>query len=255
MDRKISYLIIAINLHVLVAFSQLQTKSFHTYYKIDIYFNPDSGYINCKTEIQNPSDSSFLLTKTMKIHSIKSDGKSVSFHQKLSESSPNSFEISIPVIPLKIVIDYSGQIKTEDFPNHISSINMVNKELIELSDYIDWYPRMLNYPSFEYVLDVDLPSKYVTVLNGLLAKKEIINNRSITRWKSHSMTSGITLLAAPNLKKASSTLDGITIEIYYDKIPKTYVDSMKIDLLRSVQLLTDLFGSTISENLINVSSI
>jgi hypothetical protein len=252
MFRKVLLLIVIITFNFLQAYTQINNNSPRTFYKLEIRFSPDSGFITGRAEIQNPRDSGFLLAKSLKIQSVSADDRPVSLHYTTTGSSSDSYSIIIPVIPSKLVIKYSGRIKPEDYPKTISSINMITSELVELSDHIAWYPRMVSSSSFEYLFNADFPSEYVALTNGQFVSGEIINDRCVTAWKSNNLTSGITLLAAPGLKKTTSNNNGITIEIYYDILPGTYVDSMKTDLHKSLRLLSDLFGSTIPDKLIRI---
>lgn len=241
-----------LSLILIPAFPLQADRSFHSHYVLNVTFNPDSGYIYSKTEIHNPADSCFLIAKCMKIHSVIADGKSVRFRLKPSALSPNSSELSVSVIPEKITITYSGQIRASDYNMNISSRNMVCKELIELSDYIDWYPRVLNSGPFEYLIRLDLPSEFVTVTNLKPADRSAKGHRMITTWKSFDKSYGVTLVAAPGLKRTVSEANGSTVEIYYDRLPESYADSLKRDLCRSVQLLTDLFGHYKKASLVRI---
>jgi aminopeptidase N len=252
MVKKALLLILLTTTNLLQVHTQINNNPSRTFYRLDIRFSPDSGFITGRAEIQNPRDSGFLLSKSLKIQSVSADGKPVRFHLTPTGSPSESCRIITPVIPSRLVIVYSGRIKPEDYPKTISSINMVNHELVELSDHIAWYPRMVSSSSFEYLFNADFPSEYVTLTNGQFVSGEIINDRCVTAWKSNNLTSGITLLAAPGLKKTTSHINGITLEIYYDRLPGTYVDSMKTDLHRSLRLLSDLFGSTIPDKLIRI---
>ena len=209
--------------------------------------------IEGKTEIRNPEDSCFLLAKNLKIQHITADGKPVLFRQKPSDSSEYSTEIIIRANQLHtLVIDYSGQINPDSFPKMISMLNMIKSGLVELSERIDWYPQMKNHKSFSYKLDVDVPVNYISVANGLLLTQQTKNNRNLTEWESTELRNTITLISAADLRKSEITKDGKTIEIYYTKLPVTYIDSMKTNLLKSIELLTGLFGSPGAGRLIRI---
>jgi hypothetical protein len=221
-------------------------------YHIEVQITPDSSGIDGITEIQNPKDSVFFLAKGLSIQSIIADGKKTSFRQTVNGESGSSVEISLDKIPEKVTIYYSGKIIPENFPNTISSINMISKDLTELSNYIDWYPRLKNNRPFKYIFTVGLPGDYVTITTGKLIKESEKHGRKVTIWQSTEPKHGITFVSAPDIKSSIVTSKGSRIEIYYSKLPVSYIDSMKENLLRSVELLTSIFGSSGNENLIRL---
>jgi roadblock/LC7 domain-containing protein len=240
--RKLFIISILLNIFYIVSFGQ--TNENKTFYHMSVKADPASGIIECKAEIDNPPDSFFVLNKDMNIHRVSAGGKEISFHINPSNSMPNTMEVVINSgIPKELEIEYSGKIKPESFPPILSSVNMVKPELVELAIYVSWFPKF-KQGSVSYELTADLPSNYLTVTNGELKEQRQENNRSITKWQSYSPGFDIVLLAAPDLKKTEITNNGTKVEIYYDKVPKTYVDSMKSNLIKSMNLLTKLLGSS-----------
>lgn len=221
-------------------------------YRVEVQISPDSGGIAGITEIQNPRDSVFFLAKGLTIHEIIADGRRTSFRQKVNGQRGSSVEISLDKIPERVTIHYSGKIIPENFPKTVSSINMISKDLTELSNYIDWYPKLKNYRPFKYILKVGLPGEFVTITTGRLIEEAENNGRKITLWQSTEPQNGITLVSAPGIKSSIITGKGSRIEIYYNKLPGSYIDSMKNNLLRSVELLTSIFGSSGNENVIRL---
>ncbi len=83
-------------------------------YRIDIQFNPGSGMIRCETEIQNPSDSVFYLTRSLTVESIAADGRNVHPASQTDGDSPLNIKYTLTALPDKLKIKYPGQIKLED---------------------------------------------------------------------------------------------------------------------------------------------
>jgi hypothetical protein len=230
----------------------LLAQSVSVHYRISIQFNPDSSSLQAQAEITNPGDSCFFLAPGLKIESVKADGKTIGFQEK-QKPQLNSKAIILAFVPAKLEIMYSGQIKPEDFPKTVSSINGINKDWIELSERIDWFPRLANHSSFDYELEADVPGNFVTVTGARQTGLKTAADRSISRWKTENKVWGITLLSAPALKKCETTQNGMNLEIYYQNLAPAYIDSMKNNLLKSIKILTGLFGPTSSENVVKVA--
>ncbi|MGB8319107.1 MAG: M1 family aminopeptidase, partial [Ignavibacteriaceae bacterium] len=198
--------------------------------------------------------SCFILNKDMEINNIFADGISVSFDKKDSDGIPNSAEFKIESnVPKDLVIEYSGKIMDESFPPVIRNVNMIKPGLVELALYVSWYPRLVhNNSSFNFQMNVDLPSNFITVTNGALKEEKVEIDRRLTEWYSFNPGIDILILAAPDLKESEITKDSTTIEFYYDKLPDSYVDSMKSNLVKSVNWLTNLLGPSKSDRLIRV---
>jgi hypothetical protein len=233
--------------------SMRQAKSQIPQYHLYVHLNPAGNLIRGKVEIMNPCDSSYLLTKSMKIIKVTADGREASFFSKQSNDSVNSSELSVSgKLPKNLIIEYTGQILPESYPKTISNLNMINSRLVELSDYIDWYPKAKNNSSFFYKLDVEMPSGFKTITNGLLKNQNSTGRFNLTQWESDAPVYGITLISAPDFKKSELTENGMKVEIYYSRLPVSYIDSMKVDLLKTMNLLTGIFGCPASHNLVRV---
>jgi hypothetical protein len=76
-----------------------------------------------------------------------------------------------------------------------------------------------------------------------LKKDKVISNRNKTTWESYEPASDIVILSAPNLKTSISETNGTLVKISYDKLPTSYIDSMKKNLSVSMQRLIKLLGS------------
>jgi hypothetical protein len=232
---------------------QAQGRNNITEYHLYVQFIPGESFINGKAEIKNPCDSTFLLAKNMKIITVTADGRDVSFFRRPSPNTENSIELTVPgKLPKNLVIVYRGQILPDDYPKNVGSLNMINSALVELSDHIDWYPKSKNNSSFLYLLDVEVPTGFTTITNGFLLDQGANGRYNQTRWKSGAPVYGITLVSAPDLRKSAISGNGMSVEVYYSRLPVSYVDSMKVDLLQTMTLFSDIFGCSPSHNLVRV---
>lgn len=250
MKTKISFLLIAI-LKVSFVFSQSKAEIQITNYQLSVQLNPESGSITGVAEIENPGDSVFYLTKGIVIRSILANGKAINF-QKDAGPDTCSFAYSINVLPQNLTITYSGQIKPEDFPKSISNINLMTSEVVELTDLIDWYPRMKKSNPFTWSLQIEVPSNFGLVTNGSILKDVQSKGKRKITTQSLKPVFGISVLGSPWLKKSSLEADGYSVEIYYSKLPGSYVDSMKVDLLKTLQFYKDLYGSSGANRLVRI---
>ncbi len=219
-------------------------------YKIGLSFEPEENKLSGKVKIIHPSDSVFVLAKALKLISVEADGKEVLF-TSFTPLDSNSNEYSINFQPEKLIINYSGQIRQEDFPKTISNLNMVTSDLIELSDHIDWYPKLKNYLQPIYHLSIDLPEKFEIVTNCTKITETKNSGRNLTTWESSDVYS-ITLVAAPELKKSVLSENELTIEIYYKSLPASYTDSMKTDLMKTWNFYENLYGVAGANNNLRV---
>ena len=230
-----------------------QEKPLVTLYHLSARIDPDKSSICGIVEITNPKGLSFIIAKSLQIRKVVSDGHEVTFNQKPSQFNANSSEVTIQgVVPANLIIVYSAVILDEDFPKTVSSINMIKPGLIELSDQINWYPVMKNNQPFRCKLDIDLPGGYVSVTNLFLESQDSARDRVLTSWESVRPVYGITLVASPGFRQSEFSENGQKVEIYYNKLPATYIDSMKTNLFRSMSLLTEMFGSHGAESLVRV---
>ena len=227
----------------------LSNQECHLYVSVE----PDRSRITGKAEIKYPAGLSFLLTKSLNIGKIYSDGREVPFIRNSFSPFDNLYSISPGAgLPNNITIEYSGKIIFDSFPKTVSSINLIKSGLVELSDQIIWYPRMLKCPFCLYKLNINVPSGYVTVTNMNLLDRKPGKLQTLTIWDSSEPCYGISVIAAPGFKKSSINKDGKSVEIYFSRLPLTYVDSMKNYLLNAIIKLSELYGSSGSQNLVRV---
>lgn len=224
------------------AFGQVEKEPGKKYI-LDLEINPASGYINCSAEIRDPGDSVFFLTRGMRVSKVSADHKSIDTGKAVAFLPDSSLRITLASIPANIEIYYSGRLLPENFPRTISSVNMVRADLIELSDQIKWYPVSASDGLFDYNLRLSLPSEFVVITNSILSSNLIMGDRVVTTWKSAGPVWNISLVAAPGLKKAEVTSCDTPIEIYYSRLPGTYVDSMRNDIAKAYGMLVGIYGS------------
>lgn len=249
--RALKNILIAIAfISVLPVFSMAKTRGME--YKLSVKLDPQLGSIVGIADIGNPGDSVFLLAKGLNIQSVVADGKAVQFNQYVSGSNPNSVEIALSYVPQKLKIKYSGQIKANDFPKTISNINLMKNEVIELTDLIDWYPRMKRSNPFTYSLTVDAPSNFGLVTNGSISKEVQSKERKKITAESLKPGYGISLLGSPELKKSALEANGYCVEIYYSQLSESYIDSMSTDLLKTIQFYEELYGMIASNRLVRI---
>jgi len=249
-ENKLKNLFTVLILNFVFTSSWGQSGIPSTFYWLNVSIDPHLNKIECKAEIQNPGDTCFLLTNSLKVNRVMLDGKAVQYN-KLTVG--NSYEIAINPHSLgTIFIEYSGQFISDSLPKAISALNMIKPSLVELSDYIDWYPRMKNHSSFNYELKLNVPSGNVTVVNGILTDVLPGVDYIQERWESRQPVYGITLVSAPGLKKSTLTKNGNTVDIYFSRLPVSYIDSMKNNLMKSLELLTELYGSPGAERIVQV---
>ena len=223
-------------------------------YKLRVRVDPGSHAISCRAVITDPGDSCFILNSGMAIRRILADNKPAAYQTRPSRFMPNASEVVLTSgIPDTIEFEYAGSFNAGAYPPILSSANMVTPELVEMAFYLTWYPRMNTARPFDFQLSADLPSEYATVTNGSLVSERSEGGRRVTDWQSYQPGTDIVLLAAPGLKRSVISRNGMTVELYYDRVPDSYIDSMKTELLRSMERLTALFGPSGSTPLIRVA--
>jgi hypothetical protein len=239
-----------LSVHPVISFAKGKTDKMK--YTLSVQIDPEYGSIIGAVEIDNPSDSVFLLTKGMEIQSVVTKGKTVSFIKNVAETNPNSVEVTLNYLPEEMTITYSGNIKADDYPKAISNLNRMTRDMLELTDLIDWYPRMRKGSPFNYSLTVDAPSDFELITNGSLVKQSERDGRKVNEWESFKQGYSISLMGSTGLKKSVAETNGYKLEIYYSKLPGSYIDSMKANLIQTLQLYTNLYQSKGSNNLVRI---
>ncbi|HUT62591.1 MAG TPA: hypothetical protein VMZ04_01415 [Anaerolineae bacterium] len=212
-----------------------------THYLLNVRINPSSGGIECKIKIQHPPDSLFYLNQNLKIRRITADGRTVSFHRK-SFSKPLPYSVGTAVVVEanareELLVEYSGFL-TEV----INNVNMVNSDLVELAYYAAWFPIFQGNNLFNFTLNADLPSDFITTSNGILEHQQQRQGRNITQWASFKPDFDIVLLASPHLQKVGDDQKNTKVEMYFSKTPREYIMTKKESLMKGMVQLTNFYG-------------
>jgi hypothetical protein len=253
MRNLLSVILFAVLLLAACADTFGQEKKNIASYKVNVRVDPDSGTLVCKTEIQDPADSCFILNKDLTLIRVEADGEPIKYRLNASQFPPNSIEIAVgPESHQSLVFEYAGRLNPDAVPKMVSAVNMISPDLVEMAMYVAWYPRPKNGSPFDFRLVADLPSRFTTVANGALRNDKVKNDRSITKWESFGPASDIALIAAPDLHRTCVTSGDVTVEIYHTKLPDAYIDSMTTNLFRSTAWLTSKLGAPRSNELVRV---
>ena len=232
--------------------SQNNDKNYNTIYRATVEFEPDSGFIKGSFYIENPADSVFILSAGLAIQSFQADLAGQYAIIPEPASGFQSFGIHTGFIPHGLKIIYSGKIKPGNYPGSVRNMNGLYEKYIELSDLIDWYPRMRNNSPFRFEMTFDVPLNYVTVASGKFIEEVRKETRSLTEWKSYCPDSRISLVSFPGMKKADVSGNENSVEIYYSALPRSYVDSMKLSLLDAINYYDKLYGAPGSSGLVRL---
>lgn len=211
-------------------------------YKLSVKFNPETSLLTGEVEILNPTDSCFSLANGLHIISMKADGNPTLFQKESTDETTATTIYNLGKIHNRLSISFSGKLNSETLPKGISLINGIDNRWIELSERINWIPKMIENASFIYDMEVTTPETFTTICTN--EPSEVIHeaNHTISRWKSAQPVHNIILFSAAGLKKSSVKQDGANLDIYYCSLPESYVDSMKTDIQKSMILLNQLFG-------------
>jgi len=250
--KKLSAIIFLTVATGIFAFAQSKPKTPAMNYRLSVQIIPESGSVSGVVEIEHPCDSVMYLTKGLSVTEITSGGKPVSFSNEFPKSNPYSVRITLRKLPQTLKIRYSGQIRPGDYPKSVSNLNQLSSEVIELTDIIDWYPRTKTSGPFTFSLQAEVPSSFGLVTNGTIKKEVQSKGKSIIKAQSSKPVYGISILGSPELKKSVAEAEGYSVEIFYSKLPKAYVDSMKADLLKTLQFYKDMYGSSGAKHLVRI---
>ncbi|MBN2411019.1 hypothetical protein JXQ31_04950 [candidate division KSB1 bacterium] len=202
------------------------------FYRLDVRVEPSSGKIECNVNIRPAPDSCFYLDGDLQINRIKAGGEEVPFRRESSSK--------VVMDGLKhdnLQIEYSGFLN-----NVMSGVNMVNPDLVELALYATWFPILEGGALFEFELNADLPSDFITITNGRLQQKRQYDNRMLTAWVSFKPGFDIVLLASPHLRQVSENQNNTNVEIYYSKLPRDYILAKKDSLISGMAQFTTFYG-------------
>lgn len=211
-------------------------------YILQVTMEPSKNFLFGNVVIENPSDSVFYLEDLFRIKSVKADGKKI--NPEANSNSGSKISYNLPFIPRKLEIEYGGKINSDSLPKNISMVNRADNNLIELSDYSDWYPVFSNFPGFTFLFKLVVSEGFTPILNGQKRWEVIKRSNCISYWESDGRVHRITLFAAPGMKKLQTGTTNLNIETYFQKLPDSYADSMLQSLSKAFLLLNDIFGSS-----------
>lgn len=227
-------------------------NSYNPEYYFDLNIEPANGYISGALLVKKPSDSTFLLDVSLKVKSIKADDKIIHVVPRIDTTNQGFNYFKLPYLPQKIEIKYEGKLVPDNLPKNVRLVNRVDSNLVELSDYIAWYPRFLNLKGFSFTVKLKIPAEFIAVMNGTKASEESDKRYSYTSWKSDKTVHNLCLFSAPAVKKTVLNPSGENISIYYQRLPKTYVDSMLMLLSEANNLLIAIFGKNPANTVIDL---
>ena len=162
--------------------------------KLSIEIEPSAKVLKGVFECNNPADSVFLLAKGLKVESVITDGENVDFLQLTSDSSATSVSCKLHKKYSNLKISYSGKINEENFPRTISNQNRITRQMLELTDVIDWYPRFKNSDNCTFSLSVKAPKEFGFVTNGEQTEISETGVTNETRFESQTPVSRIFLI-------------------------------------------------------------
>ena len=214
----------------------------------DIQFKifPERGQLHSRVMIINPGSNRFRLNSDMVIARMKADGKPVSFQTAKLDQNITEFTLA-EATPGTIEISYSGPILASSYPKVINLVNRIEPDFTELAGYVQWYPKPAG-GYFNFSLEVRLPPSFKVVTNGLLIRER----RKLSKWRSFGPVSDIALVAVAGLKHSRFAKENYTGDIYYQELPKSYIDSVQTNLYEAMRFYTATFGAPGSEHLVRV---
>ncbi|MGE0019866.1 MAG: M1 family aminopeptidase [Draconibacterium sp.] len=219
---------------------------------LKLKLQPATGMISGTIEYSFPQDTIILLASDFKIESVIADGKIVFCEKTKPADLQFSTAYLLPFRPGHLVISYSGTIKAENFPNSISNQNRLNAEMLELTDLIDWYPKLKIGRAIPFSLKIDISSDFSLVTNGVQTSETFSGEQKQYSFESVKPVYGISLLGSKGMKKSVVAAPGYTIEIYYTKLPEDYIGKMIKKLSKTVEFYQNLYNSEGSNNLIKI---
>jgi hypothetical protein len=219
---------------------------------LDLTIQPDSGYIAGIMSCEEVPDTVFYLYRGFSLKSVTANGHEVRYKrlQDINESISTAYQIS----PARgnLIIKFSGKIGLEDLSRLKGGYNSIGPDLVELSDFFNWYPHFKQQSPVQYSFSIDLPKNFNCVTNAFLEKTDTIRGRFITQWHFEKPLNNIILLAFPGMKMKYGESGEYKIEVYYKWLSESYIDSMITDLGKTVELYTGFYNKPGSNNLIRI---
>ena len=212
-------------------------------YRLEVRIEPGSHRLEAEAWIQHPPSPRFYLHQGLIVRQITADGREVSFLREGPSGQLPYVSAGTEVIAeapdcQELYVKYAGEI-----PDIIFGCNLITPDLIELSFYAGWYPAWTGLRDFDFALQVDLPSGYVTVTNGRPKRSSQRAGRTLSRWESYAPGFDMVLLASPKLHTLAGVAGDTRVEVYHTSLPESFVQSRVTHLVKALERLTALYGS------------
>jgi hypothetical protein len=239
-----------------------QDKPTSSTYNLRVSLQPATGNIHVKGAVEVPAlnadakEMQFALHQTFVIKHLWVNGEAVRFAE--SPSAPTvinpvtkNIRFTLPENArgkkMTIAFEYGGRLKKlgefGQFPDRPFALDdQVNARLVELANYSSWYPQFaeVHFP-FSVNMKLSLPKGWVAVCSGRRLSQQVVGQRVISRWSSP-MDADIVVLASPKYKAKTKRFSDSKIEIYYTKLPQSFIDTEALQLSQAMELFTTYLG-------------
>ena len=240
-----------------------QEKPTNVSYDLKVKIEPAQGEIAVRGRIRVPVEANtktlqFGLHETFQIKRLRVNGRAATFAFQASETSPFSpakkdVVLSLPKAMsagvVELQIDYAGKLKEipefGTYPDQKLALDdQISARMVELANYSSWYPEFGTYGHpIETTLEVSLPNGWIAICSGKKLEDREKGGRAITRWSSPQDTD-ILITAAPNYKRKVVPLSEGQLEIYYTRLPESFVDQEAREIAAVMNLFATGFGDT-----------
>ncbi len=209
-------------------------------YRLRVWIDPAGNRIEGLMSVENPPSSRFFLNNRFKILGVSANGQTVPYRRDTTVYMPYTVGTVVQldtVIRGELRIEYEGTL-----PDTVHGVNMINPGLVELALYAAWYPMFQKAKLFDFELQADLPSDFISLSNGVLKKRSVREGRTLARWTSLKPGFDIVLLASPRLKLVEEKRKGVQIEMAFSKLPPDRIESKKDSLVSAMDRLSSFYG-------------
>jgi hypothetical protein len=210
------------------------------FYILKVRIDPSSHRIEGRAVIKHPPSRCFYLNNNLEISRVIVDGHPVSFHRQTSEYLPYTVGAAVVIDANsggELLVEYAGTLT-----GVAKFVNMINPDLVELALYAGWYPMFQGNKLFDFQMDADLPSGFLTTSNGVLTHQQDVKGRNLTRWVSFTPSFDIVLFASAHFQKVEEDQNDMKVEIFFDKMPREYIDAEKDLLIKGFNQLSNFYG-------------
>lgn len=240
-----------------------QQKSVLVSYDLNVKILPAQGNIDVRGKIGVPVEAGaktlqFGLHETFEIKKLRVNGRAATFSFQTVEPSPIfpatrkvivNLPPSLSSATIQMEIEYGGKLKEiPEFGTYedqkVALDDQINSRMIELASYSSWYPQffVFGHP-IETKLEVSLPEGWTAICSGKKLEEQEKDGGSVSRWSSPQDTD-ILITAAPNYRRRAVPLSGGQLEIYYTRLPESFVDREAREIQAIMNLYSTGFGDT-----------